>query len=411
MSVAAPWEVFLADHFPGYLLPEAYRRALPEDVAAHFLERIGGSPRQLSLVRSASVIAARCDDIGELALTQLPDLARRLPRRTEVERRARHGELRGRLDAAVTMQRRMTGRLTEIVARAPRAQSPLPEDVLLGAVAARLVTILRELRAAGVIGRTGWGAAVAPCAGAITRALAGTALADPAGEPVTARHEEAARAASHPAYRLALTLHHALREGLDARSPELVARSVAAGALLPLADHTRFELAVLLRLIQALARRPRWTLRRTLVVPGRREVAELEGEGGARIRIHYDQACLDPGPYDAGLRRYLGQRGRLRPDITVVASAPGVTPRATVIEAKLSEDPGYLAQGYREAIVYRAEYGGALTGWPKAILVTAAPIAAEPCREDEVIAVGWDRWVPESVVEALLEEMSGSDGR
>ena len=82
-----------------------------------------------------------------------------------------------------------------------------------------------------------------------------------------------------------------------------------------------------------------------------------------------------------------------------------------MIEAKLSEDPGYLAQGYREAIVYRAEYGGALTGWPKAILVTAAPSPREPRREDEVIAVGWDRWVPEVVVDALLEEMHAATPR
>jgi hypothetical protein len=75
----------------------------------------------------------------------------------------------------------------------------------------------------------------------------------------------------------------------------------------------------------------------------------------------------------------------------VVASAPGAAERATVIEAKLSKDAGYLASGYREAIVYRAEYGEALTGWPKAVLVTSAPVAAAPRREDEVIAVGWRR--------------------
>ncbi len=99
------------------------------------------------------------------------------------------------------------------------------------------------------------------------------------------------------------------------------------------------------------------------------------------MRVYYDQACLEPGPYDAGLRHYLGQRGRLRPDITVVASAPGRAPRATVIEAKLSADPGYLAQGYREAIVYAAEYGAALAPWPKAILVTVGSVAEPPRRE------------------------------
>jgi hypothetical protein len=215
-------------------------------------------------------------------------------------------------------------------------------------------------------------------------------------------HEEAARTASHPAYPLALSLHRSLRLGLDSADPAIVGRAVAEGALFPLADHTRFELAVLLRLVHALEDRPGFALRRAPVISGRREVAEITGEDGTAVRIHYDQAVLDPGPYDAGLRRYLGQRGRLRPDVTVITRAPGRAPRATVIEAKLSDDPGYLAAGYREAMVYLAECGAALTGWPKVVVVTSAGVLAEPRREDDVIAVGWSRWVPEAVIDGLL---------
>ena len=87
----------------------------------------------------------------------------------------------------------------------------------------------------------------------------------------------------------------------------------------------------------------------------------------------------------------------------MIWSGPGGAFRAVVIEAKLSEDPGYLAQGYQEALLYRAEYAPALTGWPKAILVTSASLGAAPRREDEVIAVGWDQWVPEVVIDGLIE--------
>src|SRR5262249_10159038 len=111
-----PWEELLAEHFPGYLLPEAYRRALPEDVAARFLAKIGGAPRQLFVLRAASVIAARSEDIRELALALLPDLAQR--RYTVPDRRVAMGELRGHLDVHATLRRRATGRLHEIVARA-----------------------------------------------------------------------------------------------------------------------------------------------------------------------------------------------------------------------------------------------------------------------------------------------------
>ncbi len=34
--------------------------------------------------------------------------------------------------------------------------------------------------------------------------------------------------------------------------------------------------------------------------------------------------------------------------------------------------------------------------------MTSAGVEAEPSREDEVIAVGWDRWVPEMVLDGLV---------
>src|SRR5439155_11063081 len=110
-----------------YLLPDAFRRAIPEEVAARFLARIGAGPRHLFLLRAASVMSAEAAVIRDLALTQLPDLAQRLLRRWEVERRARVGELRGHLDAPATLHRRMTGRLNEIVTRARRPLRCPPE--------------------------------------------------------------------------------------------------------------------------------------------------------------------------------------------------------------------------------------------------------------------------------------------
>lgn len=402
MTSLPSWEAYLAERFPGYLLPEARGRTLPEEVAARFLASVGGAGH-LSLLRAAGVLSTREEEVRDLALVHLPDLRRRLPRRREAEHRVRLGQLRGRLDVAATQRRWTAGRVVEIVAREPRLRRGPREDALLGAVVRRLLSLLRQLSDAGVLGRSGWGAALVPCAADLERALALPPLAGSAEEAITPQHEEAARGAPHPAYPLALALHRALRAGLDVSDRTLVARALARGALFPLADHTRFELAVLLRLVETLEAHPGWSLRRSPVLPGRRHVAELQRGDGAFVQLHFDQAVLPPGPCEAGLRRYLGRSGRLRPDLTVIAGAPGRAPRATVIEVKLSDDPSYLAEGYREAIVYAAEYGGSLTGWPKAILVTAASLGAPPRREDEVIAVGWDRWVPEEVALALLE--------
>lgn len=409
MADTARWEAFLAEHFLGYLLPEATGRALPLPAATRFLEAISGQARQLFLLRATSALSPRVEALNELCLRQLPLLSRSLLMHAEVDRRAWEGRVEGKLDVPATLQRRFGGRPTEFVARARVRRRDLPEDVLVKAVSLRLVRMLEALRALGVVSESGWSATLPACERALTHVLTSTALRAVADAPITAAHEAAARSAHHPAYALALDFYRALTEGLDSKDPEAIARVVAEGALAPLAEPTRFELAVLVRLIQALeqglARRApgRWTLHRTLIRQGRRDIAELARDDGASVQVFYNQACLEPGPYDLGLLRYLGQRGRLRPDITVITRAVGAPLRAAVIEAKLSSDPGYLAEGYREALLYRAAYAAELTGWPKAILVASSKAMGAPQREDEVIAVGWEQWVPESVVEGLIE--------
>lgn len=403
MSTGQSWEAFLARCFPGYLLPEALLRAMPEDEAVRFLARLGGGSRAASLLRAASVAAAHAGAIREYALVALPALAAHLPARSRFERRVARGELRGRLDVPGTIALRNAGRGAELAARGPRPARDRPEDVLARAVAVRLRDLLRGLSEAGVLGTSGWGAEVMPCADALARTLDTTALRDVPDQPVGGLHEEAARLSSHPAHALAAALWRAIDEGVDDPDPAVAARRVAEGALAPLADHTRFELAVLLRLVEAVAERfPGGTLERRVVASGRRAVTELRAPRGARIRFYYDQAFLDPGPYDAAVRRYFGPRGRLRPDVTMIVDDASRR-RAVLVEAKLSSDPDYLAQSYRDALVYRAEYGAALSGWPQVVLVTAAPIAGAPSREDEVIAVGWDRWVPDDVLDGMVE--------
>jgi hypothetical protein len=275
--------------------------------------------------------------------------------------------------------------------------------VLAKAVAARLRGVLDALW------KVGWGQELSGCRQELDRLLEASPLGEVADEPITGAHEQAALGARHPAYLLSARLHRALREALDEADPAVIARVLAEGALAPLSAPTRFELAVLIRLIEAIEGRlaerapARWALQRTAVLAGRRDVADFAGARGEHLRIYYNQACLAPGPHDAGVRRYFGHAGRLRPDITVIVNRPGREARAIVLEAKLSADPGYLVQGYREALLYRLEYAAQLRGWPKAILVTSAAVAEPPRREEEVIAVGWDRWVPEEVVEGMIE--------
>ena len=410
MSAEPPWEAFLRLHFPGYLLPDASLRDLSEEAAHRFLEGLGARPGELEILRAASFFAAYAEDLDAFARIHLPALLRALPQRASAKPTSWEGRAPGSLDVAATLRSRMEGRSTRFTVRALHPSPDRPENVLVKAVARRLLALTGSLARAGVLARTGWGAAASAWAEALESALQAPSLRAVADAPIDAHHERCALAAAHPAYLAAAALHRAIREGIDDRSPQRIARAVAEGALLPRDDAARFELAVLLRLIEALAMRLEplgFTLHRTLILAGRREVADF-ARGSHHLRVHYNQACLDPGPYDAGLRRYLGQTGRLRPDITVIVDAPGEAPRAAVIEAKLSADPSYLAEGFREAWIYRTEFASHLRGWPRAILVASSPLPGDPRREDEVIAVGWDRWVPDAVISGLVEGLEAA---
>lgn len=405
MIPAPAWDEYLRLHFPGYLLPEASLRELSEEAALRFLAGLGARPDELQILCAASLFTARARDLDAFARVHLPALLRALPPRTSAPKATFEGRAPGRLDVVATLRSRLEGRSTRFTVHAPQRSPDRPENLLVKSVARGIVAIATILDRAGLTARAGWGASIAACARALDDALASPALRSVADAPSTAHHERCAIAAAHPAYAHAASLHRALLDGFDHPSPQRLARAVAQGALLPRDDAARFELAVLLRLVEALAARLEpagFTLHRTLIVAGRREIADF-ARGSCHLRVHYNQACLAPGPYDAGLRRYLGQTGRLRPDVTVVHEIPGESPRAVVIEAKLTADPSYLAQGLQEAFLYRAEHATHLRGWPKAILVASSPLPGEPRREDDVIAVGWDRWVPAAVLDGLVE--------
>jgi hypothetical protein len=405
---APSWEEFLGEHFPGYLLPSSSAHAISVDAASRFLERITGRPDQLTLLRAVSTLAPRMAAVHELATVQLPDLVRRLPARTVTKLREWEGGFQGRLDVRGTLAHHLAGRSTRFVTRARERRFDLPETVLVRGVCERLLALLERLRKADVISSSGWGAVAHACEGALRHALAATVLRDVETEALTSFHEAAARAGRHPCYPLALGLHVGLRAGLDSDDEAAIARVVAEGALAPLDAPTRFEIAVVVRLLVALQSHlddvapGRWTMHRTLVTRGRREVADLERDDGVHVRVFYNQAILPSGPADRGGTHYLGQTGRMRPDVTVVVEQPGHAPRAVVIEVKLSDDPKYVLSGLHEAHLYRAEYAPYLTGWPKAILVASSPVVGAPRAEDDVVAVGWDRWVPPEVLVGVL---------
>lgn len=404
---APPWEDFIRQHFPGYLLPASATSALTQQEASRFLERLTGRPHELALLRATSTMSPRMGHLRRFVFELLPDLVRGLPSRTETDHRDWEGGFQGRLEIQPTLALWAAGQRTRFVTRTRRRSFALPENVLVRATGARLLGVLTDLRQAKVLGNSGWGADAHACEGRLRHLLGATVLRDVPEERVESRHEEAAYRGRHPCHAAALDWHQTLQAGLDGRDPAMIAAVVAAGALSPLDSAARFEIAVVIRLAQAMweildgTQPDRWTSHRSLVRRDRREIVAFERDDGAWVRVHYNQSHLGAGPVDTGARHYLGATGRLRPDATVVVERGGAR-TAVVLEVKLTDQPDYQTQGFHEAMLYRLEYASHLHGWPKAILVTSARVAGAVREGDDVIAVGWNDWVPEKVTRGIL---------
>ncbi|HHO50826.1 MAG TPA: hypothetical protein ENK18_08095 [Deltaproteobacteria bacterium] len=402
------WEAELESSFPGYLLPHAFHRQIGEAEASRFLHRLSGRPHELALVRGASLISGHLPQL--IALTEgTTRLARRLPSHSRIERRLWEGGYAGRLDVRATLARQLRGAPGRFETRQRHRRFDRPENLLLRSVLQRLIEVLGELIRAGVLSERGWGADAARVLVQLRHLVARTRLQRIEVRPVDAHQRDAARLAPDPVYGLALRWHRLLADTLEDPDPARLSALLARGALAPLSADTRFELAVLLRLIRALhgallARDPGWRLTRACVMPTRRDVAALEHPDGSRIRLFFNQTVLESsGPRGASLGHYLGHRGRPRPDVTVLIEAPGAPVRAVVLEAKHTQDLTYVRQGFDEAALYRWEYRQWMIGWPQAAVVTSAAVPGQVRVGDEVCALGWDGWVPEAFIEGILD--------
>lgn len=406
------WEEELHQYFPSYLLPSAEVKALPREAAARFLARITGKPEALDLLLAQSALASVVQDIHDLD-RELPLLSRELPSRTEPERVERDGSVQGRLDPMATAQRRMAGLAARVVANTPRPTYARPENELLVAAAERAVGLLRKLETGGVISastKKSWARGLTDVRRNIADTLRKGPLSQVPRVPVaelTAHHEGAARVARHAAYALALRIHRAMR-CIDEDDAARIAQLVADHALAPIEAPRRFEIAVLIRLGRALeaALGPRgFTMERALVHRDRREVFGFH-RGTTSLRVYYDQSVLPHAcKCDEGMRHYLGDHGTLRPDITLDVIRDGARARAALVDAKLSDDPGYLETSYLKMRRYQADLAAHLGGWPMVTLVASSGrlITGAPRREDAVIAVPWKSWVPEEVVAGFVD--------
>lgn len=390
----------------GWLLPNAEGHALSPEAAASGLARLSGRVDHLALLRRASFLQKERAALKRFVSSQLPALVRELPSQAQVEERTWEGGFHGRLNIPATMALHNAGQRARFVTRARRRDFALEENVLVVGVCAGLLSLLRRLTDERQA-RGAWLHDAVQLADGLERLLLTTALKEVPQEPIEARHHQAARGARHPGYGAALALWASLQDALGLSDPARVTKLVAEGALWPIERSRRFELAVLgalaRRLVAWAKERPGWTVAQGLIFQGRDEVLTLRGPAGQGLSLRYDQSQPELSWRVQALKAYLGVASRARPDISVCVQRPGRPERRVLIEVKLSDRLDYLKSGFDEAIVYREENRALVAGgWPETILVTSRPLLSEPRRDEPVIAVGWDRWVPETVLEGVV---------
>ena len=415
MDTARPeWERSLDAVFPGWLLPHASRRSLRPAHARAFLARLSGRRDHLALLQSVGLLNAERETLQRFVGVELPALVRVLPARTTVEQRTREGGFHGRLDVRATQQLHQAGHTTHFVTRSRRRDVSLPENVLVKRVCGRLLhAVDNVVDTAGDHHR--WTAPLVPVRAGLRTLLHQTVLRDIDDVRHLRRdHRTAAGRAPHIAYATAVHLHDQLSAAFDDSSPERTAALLARGALWPLDAETRFELAVLLRLLDRLARHLRvadadspWMLEHSLILSGRDEVARFFTADGRSLRVWYNTApaALQPGRRHSLVQHYL-TAGRQRPDLTLCRSRPGAPDRWAVVEVKHTTDPGYVRVGLGEALLYDHEYGDQLAGWPRALVVAPIDVVAPPSRADGVVLEGWSRWPSPEVLEGLVDGLA-----
>lgn len=390
----AEWRDFLESRFPGYLLPKGAGDQLSVEAAQSFLRRVTRRPGTLENLRRLALIQTSHAAIIRFVEQELPALVRVLPSRTEVVRRRWEGGFRGRLAVIPTVRERLQARPATFITQDRRRTFDLPENRLVRAVSGALLDVIQELAATDFAHGADEFRRVAALHGSLQRTVLGTVLSQVPERTVTPECLSAARMARHQTFEAAAALHSEIDRALYSRNEEQVARLIAKGALLPTDDATRFELAVLVRVIEALSAVYRasdsaWDLQISTIDPKRRDVARLVHPTGNEIRVHYDQAVLAPGLRDITARHYFINAGRLRPDVTVQWIAGEQVVDACVFEVKLTEDASYVARGLGEAMLYAHEYRSDFSSTPHSVLVSSASVEGKPRQHDRVVALDW----------------------
>jgi hypothetical protein len=185
-------------------------------------------------------------------------------------------------------------------------------------------------------------------------------------------------------------------------APDALEATVSRFALAPLDVHKRFELFVLLsvmeRLDHALPQCPRED---ALIAAGRSEVARWELPTGM-LSLHYDQSPA-AGTHADTVAHYFGASASVRPDVRLRWSS-SADHRELYLDAKHSLELSYLSHSHLKMHGYIADAPERFVEpGPKVVLVCPRTVVGKPRAGDAVCYVSDADCAAGGVLEAVLK--------
>lgn len=339
------WEGFLRERFPRYLLRDADGQERPLHAVETALARLTESPGALTRLAELGFLLDPKAETATFILKTLPAFLRGVFPTTRREIVERRGGARGRVDWPRTFAAQSRAQdPTLFVSTTPRRTFERPELILVRWLVDRVLVAIDDLHPARLPAGNGWTRVLPELYRAASVAASHAALRDlPVRRP--AEHERASAAAS-PLHAIKQAVR--VLDGHDAllHEPSLsrIAQAVSHFALVPVSADKRFELFLLLALVERIDELYVDAKRRDALIESDREHAFEWSRGDDTLHLYFDQGA-GPGHHDDVMSHYFGRSATLRPDLRLVHKTRG-TSRTLYLDAKNSEEPGYLAASH-----------------------------------------------------------------
>lgn len=380
------WETWLEGQFPAYLLRCAEGHPRPATAVARALARLAGDADSLHQLAALAFLLDPGSGVERLVCDDLPAYLRRIHPRSERVREELRGHVRGRIDWGRTLVlRQQTHDPARAITTSLRRSFSTPELLLVRWLVERIRLAAATLGPSDYARDDLWVGRLSRIHNAAETCLRHAALRDLPESRPTLDTYRACQQSRDAAIRHAAGVARDHANLLPRPKLEHLRDALARYSLVPYQPETRFELYILLTLIESIDRAwPAATRKNTLIAANRRAIATWR-EGHAVLRLFYNQPA-ERGAYTHALRHAYDARAHLRPDLRLVFEDDRRKVEL-LLDAKLSSELGYLRAAYLKMHGYLADRPHAFRNdvLPKAIILAERRLIRLPVPTEPVV--------------------------